>query len=154
MNHALAIDFSFRHEYGFSSVEAWQSPGWCVGRSRRVMILLASIIILSLADLAITLAYLRANWMMEANPIAAYIIKSTQSAWVLTGYKCFTVGVCVVLLYRFRNACSGEIAAWLATGVLVALSIMWHQYAIQIENLGDMLLAHAMVIDDCRLGLP
>lgn len=50
-------------------------------RSRRVIVLLAAIIVLSAADLAITLFHLKTMGMMEANPIARFLIEQTSSAW-------------------------------------------------------------------------
>lgn len=124
-------------------------------RARRVTLLVLGIIVLSLVDLAITLAYLRANWMMEANPLAAYIIRSTNSPWVLAAFKCCTVGICAALLLHLRRFRSGEIAAWCGIGVLTVMAIMWHAYADHMDDHQEMLLAHTgMSYDDDRLGLP
>ncbi len=124
-------------------------------RARRVTLLVLGIIVLSLVDLAITLAYLRANWMMEANPLAAYIIRSTNSPWVLAAFKGCTVAICAALLYRLRRFRSGEIAAWCGIGVLTVMAIMWHAYADHMDDHQEMLLAHTgMSYDDDRLGLP
>ncbi|MCH6551477.1 MAG: hypothetical protein IH804_05630 [Planctomycetes bacterium] len=60
---------------------------WGRGRSRRVMALLGAVVLLSLGDLLVTLAYLKSVGLMEANPIVAYLIESTQSVWVLAGYS-------------------------------------------------------------------
>lgn len=123
-------------------------------RSRRVVLLVAGIILLSLADLFITLAYLRANWMMEANPIAVFLIKNTQSPWALAAFKGVTVGTCVMLLYKLRRHLAGEVAAWCAVGILTVLSLMWHNYARHFEDHHHMILAHSAALDDQRLGLP
>ena len=64
-------------------------------RPRRVVVLIVGIILLSLGDLAITLIDLRSTGMMEANPIAGYPIRLTQSASALVAYKMLTVGMCV-----------------------------------------------------------
>lgn len=129
------------------------SRHWC-GRSRRVALLVVGVVILSLADLVITLAYLRANWMMEANPIAAYLIKSTQSAWPLAVYKCVTVGTCVALLYRLRRHKAGEVAAWCAVGILAVMSVMWHKYSLHFDDPQEMMLVQTTVGTEYRLGLP
>lgn len=128
-------------------------------RARRVTLLICGIIILSLADLAITLAYLRANWMMEANPLAAYIIQSSKSPWALAAFKGCTVGVCAALLFHVRRFRSGEIAAWCGIGVLTIMAMMWSAYANHMDDHQEMLLAHAPAgfgagFDDGRLGLP
>jgi hypothetical protein len=115
-------------------------------RARRVLILLVGVMTLSLADLLITLTYLQANWMMEANPIAAWIIRNTPSLGVTTAalasFKIGTVGVCVSLLYSLRWSRAGEAAAWVAVGVLTVMAVMWHQYAGHFEETDTVMLAH------------
>lgn len=127
---------------------AWSS------RSRRVLILVMGIIVLSMADLAITLAYLRAHWMMEANPIAAFLIKYTQSPWSLACYKALTVLVCVVLLVRLRQHKAGELAAWCALAILGVMSVMWHTYSQHFDDADNLVVAQVSSMDDGRLGLP
>ena len=123
-------------------------------RPRRVTLLVAGIIVLSLADLIVTLAFLRANWMMEANPIAAYLIRTTQSPWALAAFKGLSVSVCVALLYRLRRHASGEIAAWCAVGILAIMSVMWHSYSTHFDDPQHMILAQVGASEDYRLGLP
>ncbi|NNF42900.1 MAG: hypothetical protein HKN62_07605 [Phycisphaerales bacterium] len=98
------------------------------------MVVLAGVVILSIADLIVTLGYLRTIGMVEANPIAAYLIKHTQSPWVLSAYKAVTVGICISLLYRVRWHRSGEVAAWCALGILVVMSVLWHNYSQEIDS--------------------
>ena len=102
-------------------------------RARRVTVLLAGVMVLSLADLIITLAHLRSTGMAEANPIAAYIIRTTHSPWVLAAYKAVTVGICVALLYRLRRAVTGEVAAWCAVVILTLMSLAWKHYSERME---------------------
>ena len=97
-------------------------------RSRRVLLLIVGIIVLSLGDLLITLAYLRSTGMIEANPIAAWLIRATGSAVVLSAYKALTVGVCVGLLYRLRRHVEGEVAAWCAAVILIMTALHWYHY--------------------------
>jgi len=103
-------------------------------RPRRVMMLLAAIVVLSLVDLLITIAHLRSVGMVEANPLAAYLIRTTGSWWALALYKSATVAVCVVLLHRARRHVQGEIASWLALVILVGVSVMWHCYMQESES--------------------
>lgn len=123
-------------------------------RSRRVLLLVAGIIVLSLADLVITIAFLRANSMMEANPIAAYLIRVTQSAWVLAAYKALTVLVCVGLICKVRKHIAGEVAAWCAMAILTVMSVMWDQYSRQFDDPQHASLVQMMVADDMFLGMP
>jgi hypothetical protein len=123
-------------------------------RSRRVSVLVLGIIVLSLADLFITLAYLKANWMMEANPLAAWIIQNSRSPLALALFKIGSVGVCAALLYRPRHHRSGEVAAWCALAVLILMSVMWHDYASHFDNPEAIMEQMAVAHDDGRLGLP
>ncbi len=52
-------------------------------RSRRVVVLIVGIILLSLGNGATTLIFLRSTGMMEANPIAGHFIRLTQSVSAL-----------------------------------------------------------------------
>jgi uncharacterized membrane protein len=103
-------------------------------RSHRVIVLLGGILVLSLADLFVTLAHLQSVGMLEANPIAAFLIRTTGSAWVLGLYKMTTVAVCIALLYRLRRYREGELAAWCAVTILAGLSLMWHAYSEELEH--------------------
>jgi hypothetical protein len=132
---------------------AFWSP-LATNRSRRVIVLAVGIIILSLADLAVTLAFLRANWMMEANPIAAYLIEETQSPWILAAFKAATVGICVGLLYRVRHHRCGEVAAWCAMLILTVMSVMWHSYSSHFEGPEDITLAQFTSGNEAVLGMP
>ncbi len=110
-------------------------------RSRRVVLLIVGIVVLSLADLAITLQYLNSRGMMEANPVAAWIIAHTGSGVLLTAYKVLTVSICVGLLFRLRRHVEGEIGAWCAVLILAVVSFHWYQYAREIDVLTDVELA-------------
>ena len=136
--------------------ERWQgdSNRRAAARGRRVTVLLLGVIVLSLADLMVTLAFLRANWMMEANPIAEYIIRTTQSPLALVVFKFLTVGVCAALLYRARHFRSGEVAAWSAVAVLTVMCIMWRSYAAGLDDVEIVLASANANYDDGRLGLP
>lgn len=103
-------------------------------RARRVIVLLAAIVVLSLADLLVTLGHLKSTGMIEANPIAAYLIRVTRSPWVLAQYKCLTVGICVGLLFRLRRRVWGEVGAWCAVGILTVMALLWHTYSRELES--------------------
>lgn len=106
-------------------------------RARRVTVILVGVVLLSIADLVLTVAHLRSVGMSETNPIAAWIIQFTGS-WVgLTAYKSLTVLVSVGVLYRLRRHLSGEIAAWCCLALLTGLSFIWSQYAVLAENFAD-----------------
>ncbi|MHC4413905.1 MAG: DUF5658 family protein [Planctomycetota bacterium] len=99
------------------------------------------IILLSLGDLVITLTYLQSTGMLEANPIAGYLIRLTQSVSVLAAYKLLTVSICVTLLYRLRPHVEGEVAAWCAVSILALMSLQWYHYARQVDTLDEVTFA-------------
>ena len=117
--------------------------GFC--RTRRVIVLLAGIVVLSLADLVITMVHLRSTGMAEANPIARFVIGASQSPLSLICFKALSVMICVVLLYKVRKTLQGEIAAWCALLILAGLSLMWFHYARQYESPLDLQLAQSQL---------
>lgn len=116
------------------------------GRSRRVVILLVGIVVLSLADLIITMAHLTTIGMAEANPVARWVIEWTGSPISLVLFKFATVGICVILLYRVRDRVQGEIAAWLAVAILACMSIMWFSYTEHYDNPMDVTVAQDLLM--------
>ncbi|MHC4217321.1 MAG: DUF5658 family protein [Planctomycetota bacterium] len=121
-------------------------------RSRRVILLIVGIILLSLGDLLITITYLQSTGMLEANPIAEYLIRMTGSISVLAAYKALTVGICVGLLYRLRRLVEGEVAAWCAVSILAVMSVQWYHYARQFDQT-DLELARSAVFGEDWLVL-
>jgi len=116
-------------------------------RSRRVNLLIVGIVLLSLGDLLITITYLQSTGMLEANPIAGYIIRVTGSVSILAAYKALTVGICVGLLYRLRRLVEGEVAAWCAVSILAFMSLQWYHYARQFDAT-DLELARSVVLGE------
>lgn len=122
-------------------------------RSRRVVILLISIVLLSLADLVITIINLRTVGMIEANPIAHYILLTTQSATALASYKLITVLVCITLLYRLRHSIQCEVAAWFCVAILSLLAGYWGIYSNRAHDPTNLWLRHNHVSHDDWLTL-
>lgn len=98
------------------------------------------IVVLSFGDLAITLVCLRSTGMQEANPVASFLIRLTDSVSVLIAYKAATVAVCAGLLYRLRRQVEGEVAAWCSIVILAIMALQWHQYTANVESLTDVRL--------------
>jgi len=109
-------------------------------RSRRVIILLVSIVLLSLADLLITVTNLHTVGMIEANPIAHFIVETTRSATALASYKLITVLVCITLLYRLRHCIQSEVAAWVCVVILSLLAGYWGIYSTSAHDPANLLL--------------
>ena len=110
-------------------------------RSRRVVLLIVGVVVLSIADLGVTLLHLKSRGMIEANPVAAWIIAHTGSGVFLTAYKALTVAICVGLLFHLRRHVEGEIGAWFALLILAAVSFQWFQYTREIGVITDIALA-------------
>ena len=106
-----------------------------IKRAERVTWLLGGVIGLSIADLALTVSYLTSVGMSEGNPIAVWLLEMTNSIWPLAIYKCITVAVCVLLLYKTRFKREGELATWSAFFIMMALTIWWNQYSRYQPNL-------------------
>lgn len=117
-----------------------------IERARRVCLLLVGIVLLSLADLALTITHLRTIGMLEANPIAAFLISSTQSWVMLSAYKVGTVGACVMLLYQTRRHSASELASWFGVAVLAGMSVVWHLYSHEMEQPEIMQMLHSGAI--------
>jgi hypothetical protein len=111
------------------------------GRSRRVLVLIAGIIVLSVVDLIITLTHLKGAGMAEANPLARFVINATGSPISLASFKLLTVLVCVGLLYKVRRTVQAELAAWCALGILACMSAMWFSYSRNLDSPMEVKLA-------------
>ena len=113
-------------------------------RAIRVWLLVGTIIILSLADLYMTLAHLRSTGMGEANPLARFVM-SYNSPLILSAWKCACIALAslILVLARFRR--SGEIACWLGCTVLTALTIHWIGYCTEAASFTNQ-------INDMRQG--
>ena len=120
-------------------------PAAVCRRSRRVMVLLAAILVLSAADLVITVAFAKAGGMMEVNPIAVYLVNLTQSPWALAAFKAVSVFTCIALLYRLRRYTVSEVGAWCAVAILAAMCVMWHSYSTALEQPDDLMLVQANI---------
>ncbi len=97
------------------------------GRSRRdarVLLLLTGVLIMSLADLALTLLCLSGPGMPEDNPIARWII-SLGSPAALVAFKLACLLLASLVLYKARHTTAAEIGLWIAFAVLTWLSFRW-----------------------------
>ena len=105
-------------------------PGDCHrlrGRNRRVLLLLSLVIVLSLADLYLTLLYVTQGSFAEANPLARAVMQS-QSVGLLVAWKLGSVFTTVGILYAIRRTRSAELGAWACCAVLGWLTLQWSWY--------------------------
>lgn len=114
------------------------------GRTCRVIALIFTIVLLSLADLYITLIYLHSGGMGEANPVARWIM-GHGSPTLLAVWKLATVLLAGVILYKTRRTRTAEIGAWVCVVLLTWLTIRWVRYSdevgamtSQIQNLSEV----------------
>lgn len=96
-------------------------------RAARMTGLLAGIILLSVADLYMTLLHLRGMGLAEGNPIARSVISYNSPAMLIV-WKLGTVGLAVGILIYARRRVAAEIGALVGCAVLVALTIQWARY--------------------------
>ena len=111
-----------------------QTPGLAHGRPCRVIALIVTIVLLSLADLYITLVYLHSGGMGEANPVARWIMMH-GSPVLLILWKFFTVGLAAAILYATRRTRTAEFGAWVCVLMLTWLTIRWASYSDEIKNM-------------------
>jgi uncharacterized membrane protein YhfC len=112
------------------SAGIWRALTCPACRSRRVVVLLAAIILMSLGDLYMTLEHLTHVGMPEANPLAHAIIQYGSRS-ILIAWKLATVVLAVGILYYARRRWSAEAAALFCCGVLTWLSARWLDYSEQ-----------------------
>lgn len=116
-------------------------------RSGRVLTLLSGFVVLSLVDLLLTIGFMSTVGMFEDNPLVRLLIEHTGSVHVLIPFKLATVAAAFGILYAIRNRMQAEIGAWLAVGVLAAVTVQWSRYADLVAE-GDLLAAPASSVVD------
>jgi hypothetical protein len=109
--------------------ERWQRT-----RGRRVAILVIGIAVLSLADLVITLTYLRSTGMFEGNPIARWVM-SHGSSGLLVVWKLGSISLTCLVFGRFRTRVSTELASWMCLAILAWLLLEWRDYADEVGKI-------------------
>ncbi len=96
-------------------------------RCRRVALLAAAIIVMSVGDLVLTLTYLQSMGMAESNPLARLVI-DMGSPELLVVWKMATVTACVSILLWKSRARSAEVGAWIGAIILCGLMVHWQNY--------------------------
>jgi hypothetical protein len=97
------------------------------GRAQRVAALTTLTLIVSLADLYLTLHYLTTVGMAEGNPIALWVIRA-NCPWVLVVFKLGLVAFTCGTLWLNRRRASAEIGAWVCCLVMAWLCWRWYDY--------------------------
>lgn len=104
------------------------------GRGYRVVALLLVIVILSLADLYMTMTHAMSFGMLEQNPVARLIMEHGTPAG-LVAWKLITVGFAAWVMYRLRARPSAELGALFCVCVLTWLTFRWATYNDQVAEL-------------------
>ncbi len=107
---------------------------WIKSRPGRVTALVGVIVVLSLADLYLTLLYLRTVGMGEANPLA-HLILQYCSVEALAAWKILTVLLATVILLALRRVRCAEVAAWGCAIGLCVLTVHWYRYSRDVSQL-------------------
>lgn len=94
----------------------------------RVVALVGVIALMSIADLYMTIMYMRSGGFSEGNPIAR-LVMAWGCPWVLGVWKVALLSItCGCLLYG-RRRLSAEVGAWVCCGIMAWLTVQWKQYA-------------------------
>lgn len=115
-------------------------------RSRRVSVLVLAFVVLGVADLALTLAYMHTVGLFEGNPLARALAQSGGSA-SLAAFKIVTIALSSVILLALRTHRAAELGAWVCAVAMCLVSLQWGQYAVASEE-----VVLAMQIVDSPFG--
>lgn len=107
---------------------------WLWKRSNRVITLVGVVVILSVADLYMTMMHLATIGMLEGNPLARWIMRNLDPV-ALVLWKSVTLLVAGAILVKIRHTRHGEFAAWICTAILVWLMFRWYGYSSSLSML-------------------
>ncbi len=96
-------------------------------RPRRVALLALAMILMGLADLQLTLTYMRSAGMLELNPLARAMV-DLGGAPQLIRFKLFSIAASAGLLYLMRRHSLAERCAWVSCAALLLLTAHWVHY--------------------------
>gem|GEM_PF-915771 len=102
-------------------------------RGARVTLLLGAIALVSVVDLILTLKFVTTVGMIEANPIARWVMRSGD-AWTLTIFKLSLTLICLGTIFWLRRIRTAELAAWFCFAVMLALSMKWSMFLTQVQT--------------------
>ena len=94
---------------------------------------MAIILVLSLADLLLTLTYSTTCGMTEVNPVA-HLFMMSGSVTGLVLWKFATVGLSAALFWKMREHRTAEMGAWLGVMVMAWLTCHWITYTSELSS--------------------
>lgn len=116
-------------------------------RSKRVMYLLVAIVLMSVADLLITLVWVSEIGLAESNPLARWVIEQ-GSAGLLAAWKLVTIIPAVLVFAVLRHKPIAEGGAIVGFCVLALVTLHWHHYHKGVPDLVHALPAFESGVDE------
>lgn len=110
------------------------------------MLLVFATALMGLADLLLTLTYVRSVGMAEANPIARWLMQFDSVA-VVVAFKLGTMALCSALILWKRTARTAEIGAWLCLLVMLCLTVRWLWFISAFSSLAQEVGVAALEMD-------
>lgn len=97
-----------------------------LNRSRRVLLTLAIVWVISIFDLGFTLAEWGTPDFVESNPLAVSLLKGPS--WAVGAFKfgLLTVGTAILLLLRRHSV--AELACWFLLATKLYVAVRWFAY--------------------------
>lgn len=110
---------------------------------RRLLLIICAIILMGLTDLACTIIYLTNVGLIEANPIARWVITNLGVAGLIA-YKCATMVFTCGALYMIRRHRASEHAAWICTIILLLLMGHWIRFNDALPSMSQEMILLAL----------
>lgn len=106
-----------------------------------MVILVAATVLVSLADLYMTMVYATTVGMHEANPLARALMLY-NCPWIVVAFRMLTIALFGLVLMRARHRPISEVAAWVCMAAMAWLAFRWEAYNRSAADVtGAMLLA-------------
>ena len=115
-------------------------------RVRRMLLLFVAIGLMSAADLALTLTYMKGPGMFEVNPIARPFVEAGDTS-SLAFLKVMTVTIACLSMFAVRRDKRAEMCAWACTAMLGLLTLHWVRYNAFIDQMSTDLTAVTCQVD-------
>ncbi|TVQ75752.1 MAG: hypothetical protein EA380_10105 [Phycisphaeraceae bacterium] len=112
----------------------------CPTGQRRLFLAMCAIVLMGLTDLACTIIYLTNIGLLEANPIARWVIVQTGVGGLIA-YKSATMLFTCGALYAIRRHRASERCAWICATILLGLMAHWAHFNAVIPS-----LSHEMIL--------
>jgi hypothetical protein len=112
-------------------------------RARRIGWLIVAMTLMGAADLLCTLTYMRTSGMLEANPIARFVLLA-GSAEQLVMFKVLMMLLSCGTLYLARRHRKAEACAWVCTAMMFLLTLHWINFNRSISSFTNDMAVLAM----------